>query len=47
MRAVSLTGINSMNFAAGESKRIVLGSRWLGGTLHAEADVPARYGDGL
>src|SRR5438034_9572386 len=23
--------------AAGESKRIVLGSRWLGGTLHAEA----------
>src|SRR3989442_14245421 len=22
--------------AAGESKRIVLGSRWLGGTLHAE-----------
>src|SRR5438128_1062319 len=28
---------NFADDAAGESKRIVLGSRWLGGTLHAEA----------
>jgi hypothetical protein len=28
---------NLADDAAGENKRIVLGSRWLGGTLHAEA----------
>src|SRR5882672_2590344 len=28
---------NLADDAAGESKRIVLGPRWLGGTLHAEA----------
>ena len=36
-KRAKLQTYNLADDAAGESKRIVLGSRWLGGTLHAEA----------